>query len=184
MRRVTPERRVSISIAEADSDVRNMNRISSCAAPACRTSPICSAAGGPGGDVARVGSSPATASARRQGLVEAGGGALGDREPRRPPIRTLCSSTTPLTATWSSCPSRSDGRSQVTRHRLPRRAPARRSRPGSPSRPRRPLLDGGPQRRPRRANDRTVDALGRLEPRPAGPAPSAPDPSGPRRAWG
>ena len=33
MRVLTPNRRVSINIAEADSEVRNMNRISSWAAP-------------------------------------------------------------------------------------------------------------------------------------------------------
>ena len=38
IRRVTPKRRVSISIDEADSDVRNMNRITSCAAPVANKS--------------------------------------------------------------------------------------------------------------------------------------------------
>ena len=173
IRRVTPKRRVSISIAEADSDVRNTNRISSCAAPAWNV-PIWSRPRRSGRSRRPSGCalSSASAAVRASSKPAAAPSETANRAAR---TTTLCSSTTPFTTICSSVPEPPGRAIERERHRLALRGSARRSPPGSPGRPRVALLHGGTQivgvgERP----DRQV--LRRLEPIPevlsqrAGPA--------------
>ena len=88
IRRVTPKRRVSISIAEADSDVRNTNRIELLRRAGLERSDLASPPAVRVGDVHASGRAAPTPRPG-QGLGETGGGAFGDREARRADVHAL-----------------------------------------------------------------------------------------------
>ena len=101
IRRVTPKRRVSISIADADSDVRKTNKMSSCAAPAWNV-PICSPPA-----VRAVTSTVGTFLSNASAAVRASAkpaAAPSETAKRAARTTTLCWSTTPLTTICSSVP--------------------------------------------------------------------------------
>ena len=161
MREVTPRRRVSISIAEADSDVRNMNRISSCAAPVWNVPTVSAPA-------VRVvtsmpGSEPAALAARSRPSSKSSTApsATANRAAR---TSTLCASTTASSVVSSSWPAPVGTADHGDRHGLARADTLVVA--GGDHDPPFDLapLDRGAQR-VRVGEGLDLDAVGRLEPR-------------------